>query len=308
MPDWREILSEINRRVVSDGAAFDLVRRKYLKQLYKLTGRNVIAYYSGWLAKRQPQLQGQLEISDDDKNGFMMAVNKLDRSKGLDLILHTPGGTLSAAQSIVHYLQTMFKKNIRAIVPQISMSAGTIIACSCKEILMSKHSNLGPIDPQFGGIAAAGVKEEFERAIREITADPNTIHLWRTIIGQYRPTFLSQCENAVRMSKDFVRQQLQDVMFEGDSGGALKAKTITDALSDFTANKGHDRHIHADDCISLGLKVRMIESDPKLQDLVLTIHHCFMHQTTNSNAFKVIENHLGAAMIKQAQVQVVVQK
>ena len=36
----------------------------------------------------------------------------------------------------------------------MAMSGGTMIACSCKEILMGKHSSLGPVDPQIMGIAA----------------------------------------------------------------------------------------------------------------------------------------------------------
>jgi hypothetical protein len=54
--------------------------------------------------------------------------------------------------------------NIRAIVPQIAMSAGTMIACSCREIVMGKHSSLGPVDPAFNGIPAIGVLEEIKKA------------------------------------------------------------------------------------------------------------------------------------------------
>ena len=46
-----------------------------------------------------------------------------------------------------------------------------MIACACREILMGKHSSLGPIDPQLGGVPAHGVIEEFERAIKEIKDD-----------------------------------------------------------------------------------------------------------------------------------------
>lgn len=51
--------------------------------------------------------------------------------------------------------------------------------------------------------------------------------------------------------------------------------------------------------------MRLMENDPALQDLVLTVHHCYMHILMNTPAFKVIENHLGAALIKQ-QTQVLV--
>lgn len=52
-------------------------------------------------------------------NAFMNAVYQLDKDKGLDLILHTPGGDLAATESIVNYLHSVFGTDIRAIVPQL---------------------------------------------------------------------------------------------------------------------------------------------------------------------------------------------
>ena len=50
-----------------------------MRQMSEQTGRNVIAYYSGWLQKPKPAV---CLISDLDKNGLMSAVHGLDRSKG----------------------------------------------------------------------------------------------------------------------------------------------------------------------------------------------------------------------------------
>lgn len=176
MPSWKEVLNEMEalRAEATNEAntVLDTVRRKYLKILFEKTGRNVIAYYSGWLEKGP--LKG-IDINDDDKNAFMAVIHKLDRSKGLDLILHTPGGEISTTESLVDYLRTMFGIDIRAIIPQIAMSAGTMIACACKEVIMGKPSNLGPIDPQLGGIPTHGVLEEFNRAKEEIIKNPSTI-------------------------------------------------------------------------------------------------------------------------------------
>lgn len=181
MPNWGDVLGEItdlqsqyinlahfNQQRAAQSV--DEIRRRYLLELHKHTGRNIIAYYSGFLSKPGAE---QLDINDEDKNGFMMAIHKLDRSKGLDLILHTPGGSIAATQSIVNYLHKMFKNDIRAIIPQIAMSAGTMMACSCKEIWLSKHSNIGPIDPHLSGRPAYGIKKEFERACAEVKADSN---------------------------------------------------------------------------------------------------------------------------------------
>ena len=197
----------------------------------------------------------------------------------------------------------MFGNDIRAIVPQIAMSAGTILACSCKEIWMAKHSNLGPIDPHLRGIPAKGVILEFDRACKEVKKDPAKIPIWQSIISQYRPTFLSQCENAIQLSNSFVQEQLENVMFDGDKNRKSKAQKIVSRLTDYSGNKAHDRHIHVEECEEVGLNVRRIESDEKLQDFVLTVHHCYMHSLMNTASFKMIENHLGVALVKQQVTQ-----
>ena len=95
----------------------------------------------------------------------MTVIHNLDRTKGSDLILHTPGGETAATESLVDYLRSMFLGRHQAIVPQLAMSAGTMIACACKEVVMGKHSSLGPIDPQYLGLPAHGVVEEFKARI-----------------------------------------------------------------------------------------------------------------------------------------------
>src|SRR5690606_2068773 len=142
----------------------DLIREKYLQQLHEHTGRNVLVYYSGWLQKPRAQDPALVSINDADKTGFMTCSSGLDRSKGLDIILHTPGGDVAATESIIAYLHSLYNGDIRAIVPQLAMSGGTLIALSCKEIIMGRQSSLGPVDPQIGGMPAQGIIEEFKKA------------------------------------------------------------------------------------------------------------------------------------------------
>lgn len=294
MPSWGQVLKELQ----DNSATLDVTRRKYLRELHNHTKRNIIAYYSGFL--RHPSVRGT-QITDDDKNGFMATIHKLDRSLGLDLILHTPGGEVAATESIVDYLRRMFGTDIRAIVPQIAMSAGTMIACATKQIIMGKPSNLGPIDPQFNGIPAHGVIEEFETALKAIKKDPQSIPLWQVIISKYHPTFLGDCKHAIDWSKDIVTQWLTTGMFAGKSNPRTCAEKVVEDLSDHARTKTHSRHISIDDCKKLGLEILDLESDQKLQDLVLTVHHCYMHTFSNSIAIKIVENHNGIALINQAQ-------
>ncbi len=296
MPNWNMLHDEIK----AAGSQYDIIRRKYIKKLNEITGRNVIAYYSAWLQKSELAKVGPtlLSITDNDKNGFMSTIHKLDRTKGLDLILHTPGGEIAATESLVDYLRAMFGTNIRAIIPQIAMSAGTMIALACKEILMGKQSSLGPIDPQLNGLPAHGVIEEFQRAAREIQANPAMIPIWQPIIAKYSPAFIGECEKAMAWSMEIVREWLISGMFKGDGTPQEKADKVIAELGDHAMTKSHSRHISMAKAKELGLKVVELESNDDLQDAVLTVHHMFMHTFSSTGAVKIIENHEGSAYVQ----------
>ncbi|XOV92525.1 MAG: S49 family peptidase [Bacteroidota bacterium] len=299
MPNWKEVLDEIKEQAKNspNSNPLDVIRRKYLSKIPEKTGRNTIFYYSGWLQK--PGLEEAI-VNDKDKQAFMVTIHKLDRSKGLDLVLHTPGGDLAATESIIDYLHKMFDNDIRAIIPQISMSAGTIIALSCKEIIMGKQSNLGPIDPQIGGVACQAVLDEFESAKKDIRSNPSAIPLWQSIIGKYHPTFLGKCKQSIDWSESLVREWLMINMCKGDKD---KANKITKEFADHSTQKTHARHISIDKCKKAGLNILDMEDDNDLQDLILTAHHAFMHTFSSTNAIKIVENQLGTAYVEQVAVQ-----
>lgn len=298
MPNWIQVLNEITELANQDktNSPIDEVRRKYLKQLSAYTKRNVICYYSGWLQK--PANSSNISIDDQDKNGFMATINGMDRSKGLDLILHTPGGSVTAAESIIHYINTMFEGNVRAIIPQMSMSAGTMIACGCKSIIMGNQSNIGPFDPHKGGVSCHGVLSEFNKAALRIQSDPQELPLWQQIVAKYHPTFLWECEQAIDMASAIVSNWLKKNMFSSNTPeeAEIKASHIVGMLNDPSKTKNHARHIHMDDAIEMGLVIEKLEEDQILQDLVLSLHHVYTHTLSAPSIEKIIENDQGVAM------------
>lgn len=297
MPTWDEILKEIG----SANSIIDVTRRKYINLLSEYTGRNTIIYYSGFLQKPILMSQGvDFSINDNDKNGFMTVISKLERKKGLDLILHTPGGNVSSTESIVNYLHSMFGNDIRAIVPQIAMSAGTMIACACKSIVMGKQSNLGPIDPQFMSIPAHGILEEFNRIMKEVREDPASITVWKEVLRKYNPTIIGECEKAIKWSEDMVSDWLKDNMFEADEEKDEKVKNIIQFLGSHAMTLSHSRHIHMNELKNIGLKIEEMEADQELQDRILSVHHSTIISISQTKATKIIENNLGKAFIQSA--------
>lgn len=304
MPAWHEILNETKEA----GSTHDVIRRRYLKSLFRYTKRNTILYYSGWLQKpnlmREPAIS--IGISDADKNGFMSVMHRLDRTKGLDLILHTPGGDMAATESLVDYLHSMFGNNIRAIIPQLAMSGGTIIALACNKIVMGKESSIGPIDPQFGATAAIGLLQEFERIRKEIKKDPSNALLWQPVLSKLEPGFITECETAIDWSRDMAKRFLAKNMFADVAKPTTKINKIINHLTEKKTTKTHGRHIGLDESkLIFGDNIIELEQDQKLQDLVLTIHHACVITLQATQCYKMIENHNGRAFMQIVQAQLV---
>ncbi|MDP9044310.1 MAG: hypothetical protein M3O01_05825, partial [Pseudomonadota bacterium] len=81
------------------------------------------------------------------------------------------------------------------------------------------------------------------------------------------------------------------------------AQAIVNFLGDHSVTAAHARHIPLSKCEEIGLKIEKLEDDKKLQDLVLTVHHSYMHTFSMSPAIKIIENQIGVATIHMSAMQ-----
>ena len=284
MAGWDDVVNEI-RSTKSD---YDIVRNKYLKKLSKYTGRCTIAYYSSWLTKGSNI--PNIDINDIDMTGFMNAIKGLDCKKGVDIILHTPGGSPVAAEAIVKYLRSKFSNDIRFIVPQLAMSAGTMIACSGKSIIMGKHSSLGPIDPQYSGIPAYNIKMEYEQAKEDLSKHPENVNYWALLIQKYPAAFLKTAIDAIALSSKLLEDWLGTCMFNGsDANDIVIIKNIVSKLNEHDDSLTHGRHFDIKFCKSIGLKIIELESDPKLQDAVFKCSSCIHAYHGNTPAVKILK-------------------
>lgn len=319
MPTWGQILKEINdlgSQLSQNGAPppispYDIIRRKYLTDLVTKTGRPVILYATAWTTGRSVSPE-MISIGNEDTHALMETVHGI-AGPSLDLILHSPGGSPSAAEAMVHYLRTRFN-DIRVIVPNMAMSAATMLACAADCVMMGKHSFLGPIDPQLimqtalgqRAVPAQAIVAQFKRAMEEC-ADPVKLRAWLPMLNQYGPDLLVTCQNASDLSEQLVTTWLETYMFRGEADANTRAASIASWLAGHDNFKNHGRPIARDALKARGLKIADLEQDQEIQDLVLSIFHATIHTFSGTPAVKIVENHLGKAYMKMANVMQAVQ-
>jgi ClpP class serine protease len=92
----------------------------------------------------------------DDSEQVLRAIRQTPDDTPIDLVLHTPGGLVLAAEQIAHAVRA-HPAPVTVLVPHYAMSGGTLIALAANEIRMDPHAVLGPVDPQLGEMPAASI-------------------------------------------------------------------------------------------------------------------------------------------------------
>jgi ClpP class serine protease len=172
-------------------------------------------------------------IDINDSEEVLRAIQMTDEDVPLDIVIHTPGGLMLAALQIAQAIRG-HKSKVSVFVPHYAMSGGTLIALAADEIVMCKHSVLGPIDPQIGQSPAASlIKVAEEKPIAR--TDDQTL-----VMADVGRKAISQLKLA---ASELLQRQLP----------ADKAEALAEKLS--TGTWTHDFPIWANTARELGLPV-----------------------------------------------------
>lgn len=231
MATRNQVYQEIQSRLRQAGSvqpgqpsAQDQVRREKLKRVEELTGYPLVAYATDFLNNLKVANVGasEVQINLRDKTAFIEATHNLAPGP-LDVLLHSPGGSPTAAESILSILRGKFTP-IRFIIPDVAKSAATMLAMSGDEILMAPTAELGPIDPQMIlpregrtiNSPAQAILDQFERAYQEIAKNQSRLAVWLPILRDLGPSLLQDSTNAIELSKKLVEEWLAKYMFCDD--------------------------------------------------------------------------------------------
>jgi len=153
----------------------DSSRQRFIRKLEKQRGSRVITLIHRQEAMRifgVPVVQYNVI---DDSEAVVRAINLTDDDMPIDLIIHTPGGLVIAAEQIAWAVKR-HKAKVTVFVPHYAMSGSTLIALAADDIAMDENAVLGTIDPKLGEYPAASVLKILDwKEPKEI--DDNTLIL-----------------------------------------------------------------------------------------------------------------------------------
>ncbi len=188
-------------------------------------------------------------INIEDSEEVLRAIKMTDDSIPIDLIIHTPGGLVLAAEQIAHAL-CRHPSKVTVFVPHYAMSGGTLIALAADEIILDENAVLGPVDPQLSDMPAASILKVVERKPIEEIDD-------RTLV------LADIAEKAIRQVRDTVK----DILMHRGKMSEDKADELAEKFS--TGTWTHDYPITVEEARELGLPVstEMPEEVYKLMNL-----------------------------------------
>ncbi|MCY3705154.1 MAG: serine dehydrogenasease [Gammaproteobacteria bacterium] len=218
------------------------------------------------------------------EHGVKVAVEaREERGETLAVILDTPGGVVEVVERIVRVLRHHYDE-VKFIIPDRAMSAGTVLAMSGDDILMDYHSCLGPIDPQLARddrlVPALSYLSQFEALIEksrnEALSTAEVVLLQKLDLAE-----LHQFELARDLSVDLLKKWLTSYKFKDWAVTETRGTPVTPELKEERASwiarqlNDHERWLTHGRGIDmqtlreeLQLKIEDFGSDPDLKKAI----------------------------------------
>lgn len=163
-------------------------------------------------------------------------------NKNVFVIIETDGGSIETAERIADLLRHHWKGEVSFVIPNYSMSAGTILVMSGDHIFMDYYSILGPIDPQVKRagtnkwVPALGYLDKYKALIDSSNKGTLSAAELTFLIEKFDPAELHQFEQARDLSIDLLKKWLVKYKFKNWKKTATKNKNVTLSMKEKRAS------------------------------------------------------------------------
>lgn len=231
------------------------------------------------------------QVNRDDVVGFVDLLHNIPAGTPIDLLLHTPGGDVDAAEKMIKLVRKRVGDDecLRVIIPDFAKSAGTMMALGANRISMSESSELGPIDPQVTLQDTSGQTlnhsvlnylRAFEEARLELKRHPDD-PVAQLTFGRFDPVLVKKFEAIQRRTRTFAEDLLKP---RGTSYTAIVSE-----LMNVDALPSHGQMIGWEKAASMGLAIEYLEaSDPLWRQYWLL--YCHLRLALSENNQRIFES------------------
>ena len=286
MATLSKILEEESQTVKNARTA----RKKLIQSLeQELKSRTVVSFFTSFSHPVMIDAQ-DVEVLED-------VLHHTDLTKGLALIISSPGGDALAAERIIKACKSYSGTgDFWVIIPSKAKSAATIISLGASKIIAGPTSELGPIDPQLRTInpetkqplnfsvfnILKSYDDLFEKATkREAGID---IRPYLQQLSYFDPKEIEEYRMQLELSGDLAIRALQAGMMQGKERDEIE-RSIEPFLS-LAIAKTHGRPIYRDVALKCGLNVQEIEKTSDIwklcQELYIRTTRLFTNSASNS--------------------------
>ncbi len=234
-------------------------RKRLYLTLEKLLKVPVISYFTSF--------NFPVMIDDADVDMMLGVLQKTDVSKGIALIISSPGGDGLASERLINICRNSSGTNeYCVIVPGKAKSAATMLCFGANKIYMSASSELGPVDPQMtlqeDGVikrfSVFNLVKSYEKLFEHaVNAKSKNLEPYLQQLNRYDERQIEEFRAIIDLSEDIAIRALKSGMMSKLTEDEIREKIKMFLTPEQT--KIHGRPIFYDEANKCGLNVELME-------------------------------------------------
>jgi hypothetical protein len=289
MVGGRYLPDPIYQKVKEEQLQIHSTRKALYRKLGKSIGRPVISFFTSF---KYPVM-----IEGGDAEMLEGVLQVCDFSKGLALIINSPGGIGLEAERIINVLRSYSGTGeYVALVPSRAKSAATMICLGASKIVMSKTSELGTVDPQVAikekdkvsRFSIYNIVKSYENLFDRVVKESGHLEPYLQQLSNYDEREIAEYKTALTLSDDIAVRALKGCMLKDMAEADIKKK-IGIFLIPETKAKVHGRPISAEDAINCGLNVELKAVNDPLWLLLYELYIRLENYVSINNNSKILE-------------------
>jgi len=189
----------------------------------------------------------------------------LQEGRDVCVVLHTVGGDADAAYHVGIRLQSLVGgRKLIMVVPRLSKSAGTLLACAGDKIYATPITELGPVDPQVfipstgRYVSARTIRDSLKQVIETIMeTETSSQQVIQAVFSSMPIAGMGHFESLLSHVKSLLEEILSERMMRNRSEKEISK--ITEKLT-----KGYSYHgkvIHVGEASAIGLSIEVLKDE-----------------------------------------------